>query len=199
MKINLKKRVSQLTLLFATTALLGGCAHQIAIGPLTTPVRNDASLSPKKPAYVMTDANRNLKVTTEGGGGDKVSYYPYRELEKSVREALRAVYSDVFVVKSTADSEVISANDISYIFTPEITTTSGSESMFTWPPTHFNVDLSCTVVDPKGNVISQFKVLGVGNAEFSEFKGNFGLAGQRAASDVSERLKQAILSNPTLH
>jgi hypothetical protein len=139
-----------------------------------------------------------LKVTTAGGGGDQVTYYPYRELEKSIREALRAVYSDVFAAQSTTDSAVIGANDISLIFTPEIKTTSGSESMMTWPPTQFNIDLSCTVVDPKGNMVSQFKVLGNGVAEFSEFRGNYGLAGQRAAADVSERLKQAILSNPAL-
>jgi hypothetical protein len=199
MNINFKKQLSLLTLLFATAALLGGCAHQIAIGPLTTPARNEASLSPKKVAYVMSDADRGRQITTAGGGGDKVSYYPYRELEKSIREALRAVYSDVYVVNSTSDTAVISANDISFIFTPEITTTSGSESMFTWPPTQFNIDLSCTVVDAKGKAITQFKVLGNGAATFSEFRGNFGLAGQRAASDVSERLKQAILSNPDLH
>lgn len=189
---------SRLTLILALASLFGACAHPIVISPLETPVRGDASLSSKKVAYVMTDADRNKQVTTEGGGGDKVNYFPYRDLEKAIRDALRAVYSDVFVIKSPSDSGAIQGNDISFVFAPEISTSSNSQSMFTWPPTQFTIDLSCNVTDPVGNMILRIRVVGSGAAEFSEFKADFGLAGRRAASELSEKLKQEISTNPRL-
>lgn len=190
--------LSRLTLILALASLLGACAHPIVISPLETPVRSDASLSLKKVAYVMTDADRSKQVTTEGGGGDKVNYFPYRDLEKAIRDALRAVYSDIFVIKSPSDSTAIQGNDISFVFAPEISTSSNSQSMFTWPPTQFTIDLSCNVTDPVGNMISRIRVVGSGAAEFSEFKADFGLAGKRAASELSEKLKQEISANPRL-
>jgi hypothetical protein len=190
--------LSRLTPILALTALLGACAHPIVISPLETPVRVEASLSDKKVAYVMTDADRNKQVTTEGGGGDKVNYFPYRDLEKAIRDALRAVYSDVFVIKSPSDSSAIQGNDISFVFAPEISTSSNSQSMFTWPPTQFTIDLSCSVTDPVGDMTSRIRVVGNGAAEFSEFKADFGLAGRRAASELSEKLKQEIGANPRL-
>jgi len=188
----------RIALFLVLTAFLGACAHPIAIGPLETHERSDASFSSKRVAYVMTDADRNKQVTTEGGGGDKVSYFPYRDLEKAIRDALRAVYSAVFVIKSPSDSGAIQENDISFVFAPEISTSSNSQSFFTWPPTQFTIDLSCFVTDPIGNIISRIRVVGSGAAEFSEFKSDFGLAGRRAATDLSEKLKQEISVNPRL-
>lgn len=189
---------SRFTLFFALLGFLGACAHPIIITPIETPTRIDGSLSSKKVAYVMTDADRNKQVTTEGGGGDKVSYFPYRDLEKAIRDALRAVYSDVFVIKSPSDSGTIQENNISFVFAPEISTSSNSQSIFTWPPTQFTIDVSCFVTDPIGDIISRVRVVGTGAAEFSEFKADFGLAGRRAASELSEKLKQEISANPRL-
>ena len=189
---------SRLTLILSLASLLGACAHPIVISPLETPVRSDDSLSSKKVAYVMTDADRSKEVTTGGGGGDKVNYFPYRDLEKAIRDALRAVYSDVFVIKSSSDSAAIQGNDISFVFAPEISTSSNSQSILTWPPTQFTIDLSCNVTDPAGNIISRIRVVGSGAAEFSEFKADFGLAGRRAASELSQKLKQEISATPRL-
>lgn len=185
---------------FAATllALLAACAHPIGVGPLETPVRNEAGLNPKKVAYVMTDDDRNKEVITAGGGGDKVSYFPYRDLEKSIRDALRAVYADVFVVKSASDREAIRSYGASYVFTPTITTTSESPSLFTWPPTKFGIDLSCQVSDAEGKALTSVRAQGNGTAEFAEFKSDFGLAGRRAATQVSEQLKQQVLTNAQL-
>jgi hypothetical protein len=190
--------VSRLTLILAFAAFLGACAHPIAISPLEIPAGGDASLSPKKVAYVMTDAYRNYQVTTDGGGGDKVKYFPYRDLEKAIRGALRAVYSDVFVIKSPSDSGAIQENDISFVFAPEIFTSSNSPSIFTWPPTQFTIELTCKVTDPVGKKISRIRVVGSGVAEYSEFKADFGLAGRRAASELSEKLKRKIIADPRL-
>ena len=185
--------------LLGVLLLLGGCSHQIAISPLETPKRVETSLSAKKAAYVMTDIDRAKQVHSEGGGGDKVNYYPYRDLEKSIRDALRAIYSDVTVVKSSSDTSTIQANNISFIFTPDITTTSSSTSILTWPPTQFTIKLSCVVVDAAGKEVARFSVSSEGMAEFSEFKNDFGLAGRRAATDLSEKLKQAVQTNALLN
>lgn len=187
-------------LLLATTllSLLTACAHPIGIGPIETPTRNEAGLSPKKVAYVMTDADRAKEVITPGGGGDKVSYFPYRDLEKAIRDALRAVYSDVFVIQSPSDAEAIRTFGVSHVYTPEISTTSESPSLFTWPPTKFGIELSCKVTDATGQPVTEVKAQAQGAAEFSEFMKDFGLAGRRAATLVSEQLKQAILADPKL-
>ena len=159
-------------------------------------MRNEASLNPKNVAYVMTDADRGKEVTAPGGGGDKVSYFPDRDLEKSIRDALRAVYTDVFVIKSSADADAIKAFGVSYVFSPEITTTSESPSSFTWPPTKFGIDLTCKVTDPEGKLLIQVRAQGNGEAEYGEFMKDFGLSGRGAATKVSEQLKQAVMANP---
>lgn len=178
--------------------LLTACAHPIGIGPLETPTRNEAGLNPKKVAYVMTDADRAKEVITPGGGGDKVSYFPYRDLEKSIRDALRSVYADVFVLNAVSDQEAIKNYGVSYVFTPSITTQSESPSIFTWPPTKFDIDLTCNVTDAEGKAVTQVRAQATGTAEFSEFMKDFGLSGRRAATQVSEQLRQAVLANPQL-
>ena len=182
----------------ALLTLLAACAHPIAIGPLDTAVRDETRLNAKKVAYVMTDADRNKEVITPGGGGDKVSYFPYRDLEKSIRDGLRAVYADVFVIQSLSDQETIRSQGVSYVFSPTITTTSDSPSLFTWPPTKFSIDLSCLVSDAHGKVLTTVKAQSSGAAEFSEFKSDFGLAGRRAAAQLSTEFQQAVQAQPQL-
>jgi hypothetical protein len=179
--------------------LVTACAHPISIVPNKTPERDASSLSHKKAAYVMTENDRNKQVTSAGGGGDKVNYYPYRDIEKAIRDALRSIYTDVIAISSSTDFDSLKANDISVIYTPVISTISSSDSAFTWPPTYFRVELTCNVNDNEGKALSLLKVTGNGNAEFSEFKINTGLAGSRAASDLSEKLKQEILRHPELY
>ncbi|MGC4365423.1 hypothetical protein [Hydrogenophaga sp. R2] len=182
----------------AMVAVLAGCAHPIGIGPIDTPVRDEARLSPKKAAYVMSDAERSREVITPGGGGDKVSYFPYRDLEKALRDALRAVYSDVFVVPSSADTAMLQSLGATVVYRPVITTQSSSPSLFTWPPTEFTIDLRCEVTDIEGRPLDQLTIQSRGTAEFAEFKSDFGLAGRRAATRLSEELKQSILTRPGL-
>jgi hypothetical protein len=175
-----------------------GCAHPISVTSDSTPERVESSLVAKTVAYALSDTERAVQVTTPGGGGDKVSYFPYRDLEKSVRDALRAVYRDVVVVKSAKDSEAIKAAGAQLVFTPQIKTDSSSPSAFTWPPTKFSIEISCAVTDASGAELAQLTAAGSGNAEFSEFKQNFGLSAQRAANDVSRNLAQAIRSHDKL-
>lgn len=184
---------------FILVTLITACAHPITIVPNKTPERGVSSLSQKKAAYVMTESDRNKQVTSAGGGGDKVNYYPYRDVEKAIRDALRSIYADVIAISSSADFDLLKANDVSVIYTPVISTASSSDSAFTWPPTSFRVELTCNVNDIEGKELSILKVTGNGSAEFSEFKINTGLAGSRATSDLSEKFKQEILRHPELY
>lgn len=179
-------------------AFLAGCAHPIAVSAEKTPERVESNLIQKKVAYTMSDAERSKQVTTEGGGGDRVSYYPYRDLEKAIRDALRAVYSEVIVLRSAADAKALSESGAALVFSPEIVTTSGSSSPFTWPPTRFTTEISCKVTDASGTEVTRFLVKGSGNAEFSEFVKNFGLAASRAGTDAAEKLTAEVKGNEKL-
>jgi hypothetical protein len=196
--INILKNSFSILVVCTALFMISGCAHQIAITPEVTPKRVTDNLSAKKVAYLMTDEQRNVKVTTAGGGGDKVSYYPYRDLEKSIRDALSAVYSDVQVINVDTDIDKMKSENLSYLFKPTIKTSSDSDSIFTWPPTSFTIDLKCIVLNENSKPVTDLTVTGTGNAEFSEFKMNFGLAGSRAANDLSEKLKVEILKNKNL-
>ena len=182
----------------AFAAVLAGCAHPINVGTDTAPPRVEANLVQKKVAYAMTDAQRALQAVTPGGGGDRISYYPYRDLEKSIRDALRAVYQDVVVLKSAADANAVQASGAALVFTPEIKTDSGSPSPFTWPPTYFTTEVSCVVTDPAGVEVTRVKASGRGEAEFSEFKSELGLSAKRAATNMSTQLAGEIQKNEKL-
>lgn len=179
-------------------AVLVGCAHPINVGTDTAPERVESSLIQKKVAYAMTDAQRAVQAITPGGGGDRISYFPYRDLEKSIRDALRAVYQDVVVIPSAADASAVQASGAALVFTPEIKTNSGSPSPFTWPPTYFTTDVSCVVTDAAGAELTRVQASGRGEAEFSEFKGEFGLSAKRAATAMATQLSSEIRKNEKL-
>ncbi len=179
-------------------AVLAGCAHPIAIQAEKTPERVETNLAPKKVAYAMTEADRGKQAITPGGGGDRISYFPYRDLEKAIRDALRSVYADVVVVPTASDANAVRESGAALVFTPEIVTTSSSPSPFTWPPTLFGTEIICKVTDATGQQVSTVRVSGSGNAEFSEFKSNFGLAANRAGTDAAAKLSAEIRNDPKL-
>lgn len=181
-----------------TVALLAACAHPISLEATKVPARVESSLVAKKVGYVISDADKAREVTTPGGGGDKVSYYPYRDMERSIRGALQAVYQDVTSLKSATDLGSVKEAGVAYVFTPEITTTSSSPSPFTWPPTRFSAEVSCTVTDAQGAMVARVRANGEGAAEFDEFKSDFSLSARRAVADVVEKLALEIRSNEKL-
>jgi hypothetical protein len=187
--------------LFAAAALatvLAGCSHPITMITETAPPRSMAHLIPKKVAYVMTDAQRDQQVTTAGGSGDRVSYYPYRDLEKSIRDALRAVYRDVVVLRTAGDAKANEAAGVSLVFTPQIKTDSSSSSWITWPPTSFTTEVNCVVSDAAGTEVARVRAAGNGTAEFGEFNGDYGLAARRAATRLTSQLSSEIRRNDKL-
>jgi len=191
-------RWTRLTAAVGLACLLAACAHPISMEPKDLPERVESNLVQKKVAYVIADADLAKQVETAGGGGDKVSYFPYRDMEKAVRTALRSVYLDVTSAKSAAELPALKEAGVSYVFTPTITTSSSSPSPFTWPPTRFSTQVSCAVTDTQGSTLGTVMANGDGTAEFSEFKSDFSLAARRAAADVVVKLAQAIRDNEKL-
>ena len=185
-------RMLKTVAVLAFAALLGACAHPISLSGSKSPERVESQLVDKKVAYVINDADRAKQVTTPGGGGDKVSYFPYRDLEKSIRDALRSVYRDVVAVRSTNDTQGIRDAGAVLVFTPQITTTSSSPSPLTWPPTVFTTEIACVVTDASGIEIARVAATGKGAAEFSEFKGDFSLSAKRATDDMAAQLAAQI-------
>jgi hypothetical protein len=183
----------------SVVAALSGCAHEISL-------TGDASKIPplatqpidKTVGLVITDDQLSKEVITPGGGGDKVSYHPYHDLELPMYIGLGHVFKNVTKLKSAPDAATIQAKHLDYVITPTIKTTSSSASLLTWPPTDFSVTLACTVADPSGQTVVTEDVTGTGHAEFSEFKHNLGLAGQIATADAVSQLQSALAKAPEL-
>jgi hypothetical protein len=191
-------RIVRIAFAAATVAVLAACAHPISLEATKLPDPVESQLVSKKVGYAISDADRAKEVTTPGGGGDKVSYFPYRDMEKGIRTALRTVYRDVTALKSASDLAAVKESGVAYVFTPEIITNSSSSSPFTWPPTQFSVQVACTVTDAQGAVVAKVRANGEGAAEFSEFKSDFSLSARRAVADVVEKLALAIRTEQKL-
>ncbi|AOK53420.1 hypothetical protein WT67_11170 [Burkholderia stagnalis] len=183
----------------AVVAALSGCAHEISLtGDASKIPALSTSPLDKTVGLVITDDQLSREVITPGGGGDKVSYRPYHDLELPIYVGLGHVFKNVTKLKSAPDAATIQAKHLDYVITPTIKTTSSSPSPFTWPPTDFSVTLACTVADPSGQTVVTADVTGTGHAEFSEFKRNFGLAGQLATADAVSKLQSALAKAPEL-
>ncbi|MCG5262249.1 hypothetical protein EM868_11305 [Cupriavidus gilardii] len=183
----------------AALVALAGCAHPIIIATdKSAPAEPIEKKVQKNVGFVVPDNLLAKEVITPGGGGDKVSYLPYRDLELPLYSTLSNVFANATKLKSTDDRAAIEKAQLSYIVTPEITTDSSSDSAFTWPPTRFTVNMTCTVTDLSGNVVLKKVVTGQGNAEFAEFKKNFALSAQRASEDMLMKLQKMLDDAPEL-
>ena len=188
----MKKNFLIIASIFALLSLTG-CAHHITITPNQKNlelVNSDLKLANKidaNVAYHISPELNKLIVKSPGGGGDKVSYKPYKDLSSTIYMALSTRFENVSLLKSL-DKEAIQKKNITYIFTPLITTTSNSDSAFTWPPTEFSITLTCEAVDTKGSVLWTKTVTGEGKASYSEFKSDFALSAELASEDLYQKL-----------
>jgi hypothetical protein len=175
-------------------AALVGCAHPISLTPDASALVSAGS-TPKierKVGLVVTEDQRKREVIGPGGGGDKVNYFPYKDLEVGLYAALTQVYSQVSRVQGAQDPS-IKSDGVQWLFVPEIQTTSFSPSLLTWPPTVFTITLECTIRDAtSGQPVTQVRVQGEGRAEFDEFKSDFSLSAKRAANDALKKLIAAL-------
>jgi len=183
-------------IILATTIIVSGCAHKIQITPQLSSIRNIEVPAPvdKNVGYYISAADRESAVITPGGGGDKITYAPYKETEAALNTVLGRAFGKVYALRSPADSDFIAAKDISYIFTPRITPNSSSSNIFTWFATDFTFELTCTAVDAMGNDVWETSVTGTGHADTSEMMKDFGLSGRRATEDAYSRLLQELIN-----
>lgn len=191
-------RLTRWTMLLCAL-FLTACAHPISMSPDLS--RLEPAALPAKRGTVglfISPEDKARQVTTPGGGGDKVAYYPYRDLESGIFKMLGNVYERVILVLSPKDVEALARDGVSIVARPQIITQSSSESVLTWPPTLFQVQLSCTLTDIGGTKIAETFVTGTGNAEFSEFKSDFSLAAKRASEDALKRTQSAIIAEKAL-
>lgn len=183
-------------IILLSLSLLISCGHSINITPpLNTLDKDGISKIDKNVGYFISQENMDKEITTPGGGGDKVKYFPYKESEPALIKVLSNIFNQVHRVPSETDLQFIMDKNISYIFTPEYKTDSSSESIFTWPPTKFSMIIDCKAVDKEGTVLWQTTLAGDGAAEFAEFKHDFSLAARRATKNAFIQLQDEIINS----
>jgi hypothetical protein len=174
-----------------------GCAHPIVLTPdLVTLDRTTVTPISKNVGYYVSPAERAKEVTTAGGGGDKVRYFPYKDLEPALQKVLSNLFERVYSMPTGNDAAFIADKHIRFVFVPEIDTKSSSSSAFTWPPTSFTIYLNCAAMDPSGKTLWQKRIEATGEAEFSEFKADVSLSAKRAAQKAFGELQQELNGAP---
>lgn len=158
----------------------------------------EGSRIPKAIGLYISPENRNKEVITSGGGGDKVSYKPYADMETGLYQVLGNVFQDVEVLKSMSDVDTIAKHSVVYVAVPEITTTSSSTGIFTWMATDFTIQLTCKITDVAGRPVTSLSSTGTGHAEFAELKHNMSLAGQRASKEALDKLQTSLQQSTEL-
>lgn len=192
------KRLLLLLTALVSVLALGGCAHPITLGPNVSSLAGTGVVKiDKRVGLVITEEAKKREFITPGGGGDKVSYQPYRDLESGLYFTLSESFAGVARLAGPADPKV-AAEKLNYLITPDIRTTSFSDSVLTWPPTLFTVELVCTVVSDSGAPVTTLRVVGDGRASWDEFKGDFSLAAKRASEDALKKLAKAIADDKAL-
>lgn len=172
-----------------------GCAHPISVTPDDSKITRDASGPQKIHAtvgYYISPESLAREVTTDGGGGDRTRYFPYRDIQSSFEKMLSNVFDGVSRIDAPGGAAAIAKSGVQYVISPDIVTTSGSTSFVTWPPTNFTVDLTSNVRDASGKLVASPRVVGNGQAEFSDFKSNHGLAGQLAMADALTKMQRSL-------
>jgi hypothetical protein len=185
-------------IIIALIGIISGCAHGIQLTPNLEDLHNtDVEVENKinkNVAYYISQQDMDTEVITPGGGGDKVKYYPYRDTEAALDTMLSKVFNHVYSIPLIKQAAFIQEKNISYIFKPSIKTDSSSDSILTWPPTHFTFELTCTATDLSDNEVWSKKVKAEGNAEYGEFKEDLSLSARRASEEAFKLMLAELLN-----
>lgn len=170
----------------------------ILIGPDVNRLPNgkSAGFSNEAAGYYISPENRARIVKSGGGGGDSIKYAPYKDLEPALFRVLSNRFAQVYSLKTPASRAFVQKKGIDFIFTPQFSTTSTSNSLVTWPPTEFTLTIHIDAVDREMQPVWHAEVTGVGHATFSEFKHDFALAAERAAEDAFTKLQAKLEEFP---
>lgn len=182
----------------ALAFLVTGCAHPIRITPNMATLDRSAIASPRiiaSAGFYIPPTAITTEVTTQGGGGDNVRYFPYRDIEIGFQKILSNVFTNVTTLSSVPVPGSGKPSTVDYIIVPEIVTTSGGSGLFTWPPTSFTVDLSSSIRDREGQLLSTVRVVGVGSAETGERISEHSIAGRRAMEDALLKMQGSLLES----
>lgn len=176
------------------TAVLAGCAHPIQINP--DPGKLSAVLLTEnrangRVAFYIAPTVAAAEVTTAGGGGDNVRYFPYRDIELGFQRILSNVFGTVEKIDMMPAST--EQGKYEYVVTPVLVTSSGGSGFFTWPPTNFTADLTSQIRDKDGKLIASPRVVGTGTAETGERLSDHGFAGKRALEDALNKMQKALV------
>lgn len=188
----------KLFLAVLATLATAGCAHPMNIKPDIQALEPVSGRIQKNVGLYISPAQRALEVTTAGGGGDKVKYHPYADMETGLYKALSNVFAEVALLTSPDDANAISKHSLSYVVEPTINTTSSSSGVFTWMATDVTVQVTCKVLDIKGGLLASVAATGIGKADSSEVRSDFSIAGERASRDALQKLETAFLEAPEL-
>src|SRR5688500_2056099 len=85
--------------------LMAGCAHSISIAPNLTSLDRTQAPPPRIVAnvgYYIPPEARSIEITTPGGGGDNVAYFPYQHIEAGFQKILSNVFIGVVKLTSIA-------------------------------------------------------------------------------------------------
>jgi hypothetical protein len=181
------KLLTNLLFLFSIL-ILSGCAHQISVNPDTEKLQVTESKSTSVVGYYISADDIKKQVKTPGGGGDNVSYKPYKDTEAALYTVLSNKFANVYKLDSLTNKTFLKDNNIKYVFIPTITTNSSSDSLFTWPPTEFTFTLNCKTINNNDDIVWTNEVKGFGKAEFDEFKNDFSLSARRATEEAFNKL-----------
>jgi hypothetical protein len=143
--------------------------------------------------YYIPRELSSVEITTQGGGGDNVRYFPYNDIEPGFEQMLSNVFSGVVKPSSIVNVPSVSHGGPDYVIQPVIVTSSGGSGLFTWPPTNFTVDLTCNVRDASGTLFASPRVVGTGSADTSERLHDHAIAGKRAMEDALVKMQSALL------
>ena len=178
-------------------ATLSGCAHSIDITPSLTKIEEQsvsASKVKSKVGFYIPEDVINIEITSAGGGGDNVRYFPYKNIETGYMRMLTNVFEEVIRFRSANEVSDAPKQDVKYVIEPVMVTTSGSTGFFTWPPTNFTVDLTSNMRDKLGKTVANPRVIGNGQVDFIlDMHGDYGLAGRLAMEDAILKMQRALL------
>src|SRR5215472_12399664 len=84
--------------------ICGACAHSITIVPDAATLGDQLPMKiDKLVGYYISPENHAKKVETAAGGGDKVAYSPYADLEPGLNKVLSNVFTQVVAIKDLND------------------------------------------------------------------------------------------------
>jgi hypothetical protein len=169
-----------------------GCAHPVSVRPdINYPSGQTVDTSV---GYFISDANRKLEVTTPAGGGDKIRYFPYRDMEPAILSTLGSVFHKVYSVPETGRTAYVTDHHLTFVFEPILTTNSSGNSAIFWPATEFDLTIKVTALNASGQVLWNRDFTGHGHIEKGRSLIDVPPA-KEAATEAFGKLRKALIED----